>query len=176
MNGTLRLYFLRHGQADRDQFDGDDDTQRPLVAEGRHRTALTARALERLEPEFGAIIASPLARAEQTAAIVADHLGLADRLFIDKRLGPGFDMLELIEILAGFLSAARHDAYVPDRPHRLLLVGHEPDFSLLLGELTGGDVVMKKGALARVDLVAGDLRQGKLVWLLQPRVLLLAAE
>jgi phosphohistidine phosphatase len=174
----LRLYFLRHGRADREQFDGADDGLRPLVEEGRRRSAVTARALSRLEPDLDAIVTSPLVRAEQTAAIVADHLGLTDRLRVDPRLAPGFDLPELLEILADVLAAAR--AAAPGGRFQgtgsLLLVGHEPDFSLVIGELTGGDVVMKKGALARVDLAADNLSEGTLVWLLQPRVLLLAGE
>lgn len=178
MTTLLRLYFLRHGRADREQFDGADDNQRPLVDEGRRRTAVTARALARLEPDLDAIITSPLVRAEQTAAIVADHLGLSDRLRVDARLAPGFDLPELLEILADLLAAARAEAAAgsPAGARNLLLVGHEPDLSLVIGELTGGDVVMKKGALARVDLAADDLSRGVLVWLLQPRVLLLAGE
>lgn len=178
MANGLRLYFLRHGRADRAAFTGSDDGLRPLVEEGRRRSAVTARALARLEPDLDAIITSPLVRAEQTAAIVADHIGLADRLRQDPRLAPGFDLPELLEILADVLAAAR--AAAPggrfDGACSLLLVGHEPDLGLVIGELTGGDVLMKKGALARVDLVAHDLSQGKLVWLLQPRVLLLAGE
>ena len=38
-------------------------------------------------------------------------------------------------------------------PAHLMLVGHEPDFSLTVGAICGGgDIVCKKGSLARVDL------------------------
>jgi phosphohistidine phosphatase len=37
----------------------------------------------------------------------------------------------------------------------VLLVGHEPDFSNAVREVTGGDVRMKKGGLAGID--AGEL-------------------
>ena len=51
------------------------------------------------------------------------------------------------------------------RPHgpaaRPCLVGHDPDFSSLLGELVGTAVVpMRKGALARVDF-EGGVRAGR---------------
>jgi phosphohistidine phosphatase SixA len=52
-------------------------------------------------------------------------------------------------------------------------VGHDPDFSELLGELLGIPLVpMRKGAIARVDvsgrnLVAG---RGQLRWLVPPEV------
>jgi phosphohistidine phosphatase SixA len=51
-----------------------------------------------------------------------------------------------------------------------VIVGHDPDFSELLAELTGAPrMSMKKGAIARVDVRDG-LRSGSgvLRWLLPP--------
>jgi len=159
----LRLFFLRHGPADRDQFDGDDDDLRPLVARGRRRMRVAAEFLARLEPGIDAVVTSPLVRARETAEIVASRLGLGDRVREDERLGLDFDLPALAAILAG----------LRDDHRRILLVGHEPGFSTVVGELTGGSrVSMKKGALARVDLTPGAGPHGRLVWLLQPRVLL----
>jgi len=54
----------------------------------------------------------------------------------------------------------------------VMLVGHEPDFSSLIGALTGGSqVLMKKGGLGRVDIELLEQGAGTLVWLLPPRVL-----
>jgi hypothetical protein len=39
-----------------------------------------------------------------------------------------------------------------------------------VGELTGGQVVMKKGGLARVDIHSRAPLRGALVWLIAPRV------
>ena len=53
-----------------------------------------------------------------------------------------------------------------------MVVGHEPDFSETVAELIGGgDVVMKKGGLARVDVTAPAAGGGRLVWLLTPPLL-----
>ena len=49
-----------------------------------------------------------------------------------------------------------------------MLVGHEPDFSATIAELTGGAVTVKKAGVARVDLDEQTMR-GTLVWLLPPR-------
>ena len=38
----------------------------------------------------------------------------------------------------------------------VLLVGHEPDFSNAVRDLTGGDIDLKKGGLAAID--GGELR------------------
>lgn len=53
-----------------------------------------------------------------------------------------------------------------------MVVGHEPDFSAMIGGLTGGSrVEMKKGGLARVDLASPSSSDGTLVYLLPPRAL-----
>jgi phosphohistidine phosphatase SixA len=54
-----------------------------------------------------------------------------------------------------------------------MLVGHEPDFSETISQVTGGGrLTMKKGALAHVDVEPATLK-GTLVWLLPPKVLAL---
>ena len=56
---------------------------------------------------------------------------------------------------------------------RLLLVGHEPDLSLTVGELTGGRIDLKKGGLAVVRLEGAA--RGELTVLMRPRELALIA-
>jgi phosphohistidine phosphatase SixA len=74
-------------------------------------------------------------------------------------LAPGFNSEKLAEVVKSFVD-----------DQALLLVGHEPNFSMVIAELIGGGrVQLKKGALARVD-VNREL-QGELVWLLQPKLL-----
>jgi phosphohistidine phosphatase len=75
-------------------------------------------------------------------------------------LAPGCDLGRLRGLLA------------PQRgAERVLVVGHEPDFSELIGSLTGGRVLLKKGGLARIDLEGLEPGAATLMWLLQPRVL-----
>jgi len=155
----MRVDFLRHGLADREAWDGPD-FERPLTPRGARRMEATGEALLRLGLAPDAILTSPLVRARQTAEIVAERLGLVGRLAVDERLGPDFDVDALARLLADHPAA-----------QYLMLVGHEPGFSLTLGAVTGGDVVCKKGGLARVDLAALDPPAGSLVWLLPPRVL-----
>jgi phosphohistidine phosphatase len=53
-----------------------------------------------------------------------------------------------------------------------MIVGHEPDLSGIVADLTGGSrVMMKKGGLALIDLVSLDPGAGSLLWVLPPRVL-----
>jgi phosphohistidine phosphatase len=120
-----------------------------------------AEALRAMDLALDLIVTSPLARARRTAEIVAGELGLGGRLVEDARLASGFDVARLEQILA---------AYGP--AESVMVVGHEPDFSQTVAELIGGgDVVMKKGGLARVDVAAPAAGGGELVWLLTPPLL-----
>lgn len=155
-----RLYFLRHGLADRSEWRGDDFS-RPLTARGRQQMMRSAETLSALQLDLELILSSPLARAYQTAEIVAEVLGMRDRLMSDDRLAPGFGPETLRVILA-------------ERPTlaTLMLVGHEPDFSQTISALIGGGrIVCKKGGLARVDLPDGGGLRGELVWLAPPALL-----
>ncbi len=95
----MKVYFLRHGKADRSQWDGDDDA-RPLTAEGEEAMRREAKALRALGLAPDVIVTSPLARARRTAELVADGLGLGGRVVVDDRLAPGFDVRRLEQVLA----------------------------------------------------------------------------
>jgi phosphohistidine phosphatase len=119
--------------------------------------------MKRLGFALDVIVTSPLVRARQTAAIVAEALGLRDKLVEDERLGPGFDLVRLAEIVRAQRGA---DA--------VMLVGHEPSFSMTIGRLAGGGAIdVKKGSLARVDVADPSELRGELVWLIPPKVLVL---
>jgi phosphohistidine phosphatase len=120
-----------------------------------------AKSMRRLSLELDAIVTSPLLRAKQTAEIVADALKMHHRLVADERLGLGFS----IEGLAGMLQD-HHDA------EALMLVGHEPSMSATIGRLVGGARLdLKKGGLARIDLPNTSSLQGRLMWLVPPKIL-----
>ncbi len=157
----MKLYFLRHGLAqDRQEWKGDD-SERPLTDEGRDRMKRSAVTIASLGLKLDAILTSPLTRAYQTASIVAEALRAQNRLRADDRLGPGFGKASLAAILA-------------DHPgvESLMLVGHEPGFSLTISALIGGGrIVCKKGGLACVKLDDPSSTQGELLWLIPPRLL-----
>ncbi|HVP77825.1 MAG TPA: phosphohistidine phosphatase SixA [Thermodesulfobacteriota bacterium] len=157
----MKLYFLRHGLAgDRTRWPGDD-FDRPLTDEGKDRIAREAVTIAHLELGLEVVMTSPLVRAFQTAEIVARKLNLLDKLVKDERLGPGFSAPHVPKILAAHAKA-----------NAVMLVGHEPSFSEAISYLIGGGrVVCKKGSLACVDLEDASSLRGKLLWLLQPKVL-----
>jgi phosphohistidine phosphatase len=158
----MRLFFLRHGLADRSEWDGEDYL-RPLTAKGVNRMKKEAVSIRKLKLGLKAIYTSPLTRASQTAEIVARELQMLAALQIDDRLSPGFGRTTLQRILRDFSSG-----------DRIMLVGHEPDFSLTIESIIGGgNIVCKKASLARVDLFHPGTLDGELVWLIPPKMLAL---
>lgn len=152
----MKLYFLRHGEANWEHWERPDE-ERPLTKKGRKEVEQIARALKALKVRPQEILTSPLPRAQDTAQIVAQQLDI--ECVVSPLLAPGFGLHSLRQLLTD----------LPDKD--LLLVGHEPDFSLALSQVTGGSVRMAKAGLARVDLEnVADLR-GELVWLVPPKIL-----
>jgi len=49
-----------------------------------------------------------------------------------------------------------------------MLVGHEPDFTQVISELTGASLKLSKGGVALVDLDP-ESEEGKLLWLFPPK-------
>ena len=148
----MTLYLLRHGIADWPEWNRPDD-ERPLTAKGKKEMRRMAKFLRKLRVSPAQILSSPLPRARQTAQIAAEHLELELREEVD--LGPGFNLAKLRKIISRQSGAD------------LMLVGHEPDFSAVIRALTGGEVKLKKGGLARIDLAEGGER-ARLIWLLPP--------
>ena len=155
----MELYFLRHGIAADVGPAGLGDAGRPLTKEGIAKMQAGARGIRRLGLRLDALLSSPLVRAHETAEIVARELG--PELQLAEKLAPGCDLTQLFALLGEYRAA-----------ERVMLVGHEPDFSRLVGALTGGSqVMMKTGGLARVDIERLEQGAGTLTGLLPPRVL-----
>jgi phosphohistidine phosphatase len=126
------IWFLRHGDAEQGD-PGQPDSDRRLTKKGQRQSRVAGRALAALGVNFDACLSSPKVRAAETARIACAELGL--EVTLEPALAGGdFD--------ARALTAGYGD---------VLLVGHEPDFSSAIHELTGGRGQMKKGGLAAVD-------------------------
>src|ERR1700751_3336472 len=149
----MELYFLRHGEADWPNWNKSDD-ERPLTKRGKREMREAAKFLGRLKVGPNMIVTSPLPRAAETAEIAADYLKA--KLRKDELLAPGFGMSELRTALK------RHHAKV------LMLVGHEPDFTTVISELTGAALKLSKAGVALLDVNA-ESEEGKLLWLFPPK-------
>lgn len=156
----ITLLLLRHAHAgDATRWEGDDDV-RPLTDKGRRQAERLGRLLAVSGEAPDLLITSPRVRAAQTAEIVGRVTGT--RVIVDARVAGLLDPGTVMRILG--------DAGPAERP---CLVGHDPDLSELLAELTGASqIAMRKGALARVDLPGRTLEAGGgvLRYLLPPEV------
>lgn len=91
-------------------------------------------------------LTSPKVRARQTAELACEPLGVD--VVVEPRLaGEPFDVHDLTAGLAD-----------------VLIVGHDPSFSLTLHDMTGAQARLRKGGLAAIE-------KGELVTLLRPREL-----
>lgn len=155
----MLLHLLRHADAGDPETWSGPDAIRPLSAKGRRQSKRLGDHLAAIGFTVDAIITSPKVRAEQTADLVGERLKV--RVTVDDRLGGGFDLESLDELLS--------DAGEPDR---VVIVGHDPDFSETLSALCGPRLEMKKGAFARIE-VERPLRAGRgtLRWLIPPDAL-----
>ena len=151
----VKLYFFRHGEADWPNWNKPDD-ERPLTKAGAKEVRKVAKLLSQLKIA-PLILTSPLPRASQTAAIAAEVLGVEMRE--ENNLKPGFNAARLGKVLREF----------PD--DSLMVVGHEPDFSRTIRELTGGSIKLSKAGTALVDLDESSM-SGRLRWLLSPKIAL----
>jgi phosphohistidine phosphatase len=150
----MELYFLRHGEADWLDWEKSDD-ERPLTKRGKKQMRDVARFLDHLKVRPNLIVTSPLPRAAQTAEIAADYLKA--KLRKDESLAPGFAMSKLRTVLK------RH------RAKALMLVGHEPDFTNVISELTGASLKLPKAGVALLD-IDPESEEGKLLWLFPPKI------
>lgn len=150
----MYLYFLRHGEADWPDWNQPDD-ERPLTKYGKKEMREVAAFLKRVKATPDLIVTSPLPRASQTAEIAAERLKIKCRE--DKLLAPGFDKSGLERLLKKY----------PEES--LMIVGHEPDFSGVISELTGASLKLSKAGVALVDLTR-SWREGRLLWLFPPKI------
>jgi phosphohistidine phosphatase len=146
-----QLWLLRHGEAE--PHDAAPDAQRALTERGRDQSSAAGRALKLLGVEVHLCFTSPKVRARQTAELACAELGMEP---VDEdALAEGFDGRAALDLMR---------AAGPDQ--RVLVVGHEPDFSQVVHDLTDGRVDFKKGGIAGIRL---DGSRGELIVLLRPR-------
>jgi len=151
------LYFLRHGKAGQPRAHQDD--ARELTPRGVAALRAAAPLWRRLKLRPNVVISSPLPRALQTAELFVEGAGLDEPPVMDDRLRPGADWADMAAAAAELPGA-----------QRVMFVGHEPDLSSAVAELTGATSVrLRKGGLAAVDFEgAPQPGRGELAWLLDP--------
>lgn len=161
-DGLIALHLLRHAHAgDPAKWEGDD-ADRPLSEKGRRQAKDLGGLLAVIDEPPDLFITSPKRRSVETAEVVAKAMRNRVKVVVDDRLAAPLDA----EVINSILDAAG-PAYRP------CLVGHDPDFSELLGELIGTYTIpMRKAALARIDFAGDDVAagHGTLRYLLPPEL------
>ena len=143
-----QLWFLRHGEAE--PHGSRPDAERALTERGERQSRAAGEALKALAVEFQLVFTSPRVRARETARLACESLEAEPTEH--EALSEDFGAREALELAPA--------------ADRVLLVGHEPDFSQVVHDLTGARIDLKKGGLAGVRLEGGG---GELICLLRPR-------
>jgi len=150
----MKLYLVRHGDA---EALAPTDHGRELTEHGKERVAQASQVIKRLGIAPKVIYSSPRIRAKQTAELIAEALGMT--VVITEEVNFGFD--------TGNIKTLTKDLRSRDE---VMFVGHNPDMSQVVHKMTGASVAMKKGGLARIDIVSTKVQRGELVWLIAPKV------
>jgi phosphohistidine phosphatase len=146
-----QLWLLRHGEAV--PHDAAPDFERGLTERGRRQSRAAGRALAALEIQVHLCFTSPKVRARETAELACAELGVEP---VDHEpLASGVGREDALELLAA-----------ADGEQRVLIVGHEPDFSQVVHDFTGGRIDLKKGGIAGLRM---DRTKAELIVLLRPR-------
>ncbi len=134
----MRLYLIRHGRAENAGPDGSDASRR-LSPDGVARWVESVRGLRAQGVTLDLVLSSPLARAQQTAMLLAQHLPAPAPVVLPALGIPPEPMPELIARLGA-------------EGESVAAVGHEPTMghlaSFLLFGAVSAAIPMPRGAVA----------------------------
>ncbi len=138
----MDIYILRHGKAEDGSAEGGDEARR-LTMKGAEEILGVGLWMAAQGLTFDLIAASPLVRAQETAAIIAGVLEYKKKPASWDVLAPG-----------GEPDAVCHAISRHGKSSAILLVGHEPLLSSLISRIISGNesagIVMTKGGLAKI--------------------------
>lgn len=161
------IYFVRHASAGQKKLSGKKDEKRPLDSDGVQQCTQMGRILSSMEVGVDAIISSPLKRATQTAALIANEIGYEGKLHIENALRPEAKYDHFRDMLRDY-----------SKNESIMVIGHNPNFSDFLGRTVAGNgerahLDMRKGSVARIE---SKQKKYVLDWLLTPRLAKAAAD
>lgn len=161
----MEIIFLRHAPAGEKEDwarTGRPDAERPLTADGRKRAREAAKGLAAFVETVDLVATSPWARAKETADAVAKAFGapLAESNLLLPHRSPSS--------LASWLSGLGGE--------RVVLVGHEPHLSKVIGWLLAGSasrsfVGLKKAQAVLLETPKAAAASATLAWSLPPKAL-----
>jgi phosphohistidine phosphatase len=154
----MRTYLVQHGTARPKR----EDPERPLTDQGREDVARVAAFARSAGLEIYQIQHSGLRRAEETAAILAEHLEPAGGVVALPGLAPKGNVTRLAELLSR-------------ETRSLMLVGHRPFMKRLAGLLVAGDtersiVRFQRGGITCLEREPRS-RMWRVRWAVTPEIL-----
>ncbi len=115
----MQLFLVRHADA----APGEPDELRRLTPEGRNQARALGERLAAQGVRADAVLTSPLVRARETGAAIADELGCESEP--SDLLAPGATAIDVRAAVAG-------------RGETVIVIGHQPDCGLIAAELGDG--------------------------------------
>lgn len=138
----MQLLLLRHGKAE-DRSSKGTDFSRELLEKGHEQARHAARVLNATDMLPDLVLTSPVLRAKQTADTFTQTAGMPGPV-IQAWLSCGLSPHTALSELTAF----------PDF-ERIMIVGHEPDFSQIIEHCLGTTAVsieVRKGSLTCIEL------------------------
>lgn len=157
----MNLFILRHASAGVRRANPVIDVKRPLDKDGKQQCILIGNLLNALSVQLDLVVSSPLKRAVQTAAFVANEVAYDSKIRLSSALAPAATLTEFRALLSELNSF-----------ENVLVVGHNPNLTTFLGSLISqpgrtAAVRLRKGAIARLDTTRSP---ASLQWMIDARV------
>lgn len=148
----MEVILMRHGKAE-ERGSKMQDSERELTEKGREKTTAAAKGMAGLiKPGSPVTIwTSPLKRAVQTAALVADVI---------KCVG----IIEKEVIATGRLEELHQDLKEFDREGTLVIIGHEPYLSHWGAIIAGAVLPLKTSCAMAIELSSAVPPEGNVLW------------
>ena len=142
------------------------EAERELTEEGKKKTRKSARGLQTMGIAPTRILTSPYLRAKETAALIAEVLGVdASKVTITEALLPEAAPYAIFHALYAFHSSDED----------VLCVGHAPNLDRVIATALTGDRTplseLKKSGACLLDIVDLPRTHGTLLWLIPPKAL-----
>jgi broad specificity phosphatase PhoE len=144
-----RLILIRHAHRDTEVHSLDNG----LSEKGKKQVRQLVRFSESREIDGAEFISSPKLRCVETLTPLANSM--KSNVTIDRRIGEGTSASELGQFV---------DWWKYEGPDLLVVCSHGDVIPLLVQEMTGGQITIKKAGWCEVELVGSDVY---LTWLVQ---------
>ncbi|MFT5209619.1 MAG: phosphohistidine phosphatase SixA [Flavobacterium sp.] len=156
----MKMLLMRHGIA---EF-SSDDFHRPLTYEGVEGVKVNAAKLKNSGHIPNKIFASPLIRAQQTAFIMAEKLGIEDKPESLDLISPESDVQEFVEFLAEL--SKNYLAGEVQSDEIFLFISHQPFVGLFVHHLTCVEEFMDTADINCLSIKSFSKDGGELEWII----------